>query len=590
MVQQFSVSILDPISDRVSNHTMVQPAPKPLEHRRLIGVRTTTSASAVRQNTSWMWAGSIAPNCWRLEPSSEYRPAGSTSSGGGDEDCFQSAVRLSPEERRARRETSGERSRQREDNLLLRASGHDTASFPRLENTSKADSDGYGYVISACNIVRNMLRQIDFGATYRSQRVQIIYGDIANIANINCFADKTIFTLGTPKLQSRVTSPTCLTPLPKFSNSHYLACSPSTKAIRVQSPAGSLRIFACENRTGRCRWLAGFLGDLLFPPPFHYGVAPYSPQTPSSALNTSIPSDTGRTGCRKSLPRRRCRYTPRLEPRLRERYSAPTTTTTRYVGGEEGAEERSICRGSCNTDPPRCRSTFLSEGLRTFVAVRNAPSGEGRVPVAGTRRLALAGLENEKGVGGLEYFMASFQLQGAPPRSPASFIAAAEEVLSLPLPPPAPPWVFRAAAGSLVCPAEPTLRAALSRTETQPLARRDTHSTFPSSLSPRVTLPETHASLLRANAPTLPFLHAAPSPPPPTSKNPQPYRQTMTGGFPRDIRRAAGEDQRKGRLRLQVASSRCYPAMGDETLDPLCCRNAELVAEQPMTRLFITGP
>ncbi|KAJ8881880.1 hypothetical protein PR048_018366 [Dryococelus australis] len=47
-------------------------------------------------------------------------------------------------------------------------------------------------------------------------------------------------------------------------------------AIRVQSPAGSLRIFACGNRAGRCRWSAGFLGDLPFPPPLHSGAAPYS--------------------------------------------------------------------------------------------------------------------------------------------------------------------------------------------------------------------------------------------------------------------------------------------------------------------------
>ncbi|KAJ8885938.1 hypothetical protein PR048_012144 [Dryococelus australis] len=56
-----------------------------------------------------------------------------------------------------------------------------------------------------------------------------------------------------------------------------LACSPPTKANRVQSPAGSLRIFARGNRAGRCHWSAGFLGDLPFPPPFHYGAAPYSP-------------------------------------------------------------------------------------------------------------------------------------------------------------------------------------------------------------------------------------------------------------------------------------------------------------------------
>ncbi|KAJ8897310.1 hypothetical protein PR048_002656 [Dryococelus australis] len=46
-----------------------------------------------------------------------------------------------------------------------------------------------------------------------------------------------------------------------------LVYSPPTKAIRVQSPAGPLRIFACGIRAGRCRWSAGLLGDLPFPPP-----------------------------------------------------------------------------------------------------------------------------------------------------------------------------------------------------------------------------------------------------------------------------------------------------------------------------------
>ncbi|KAJ8894038.1 hypothetical protein PR048_006648 [Dryococelus australis] len=54
-----------------------------------------------------------------------------------------------------------------------------------------------------------------------------------------------------------------------------LACSPPTKAIHVQSPAGPLRIFACGNRAGRCRWSAGFLGVLSFPPPFQSCAAPY---------------------------------------------------------------------------------------------------------------------------------------------------------------------------------------------------------------------------------------------------------------------------------------------------------------------------
>ncbi|KAJ8894910.1 hypothetical protein PR048_000217 [Dryococelus australis] len=48
-----------------------------------------------------------------------------------------------------------------------------------------------------------------------------------------------------------------------------LVRSPPTKVIRVQSPAGSLRICACGNRAGRCRWSAGSLGDLPFSPPLN---------------------------------------------------------------------------------------------------------------------------------------------------------------------------------------------------------------------------------------------------------------------------------------------------------------------------------
>ncbi|KAJ8868788.1 hypothetical protein PR048_030328 [Dryococelus australis] len=55
-----------------------------------------------------------------------------------------------------------------------------------------------------------------------------------------------------------------------------LDCLPPTKANRVQSPAGPLRIFASGHRAGRCRWWADFLGDLPFSPLFHSGAAPYS--------------------------------------------------------------------------------------------------------------------------------------------------------------------------------------------------------------------------------------------------------------------------------------------------------------------------
>ncbi|KAJ8866143.1 hypothetical protein PR048_033667 [Dryococelus australis] len=59
-------------------------------------------------------------------------------------------------------------------------------------------------------------------------------------------------------------------------------------SLLVSYPDGSLRIFACGNRAGRCRWSVGFLGDLLFNPPFHSGAAPYSPTSPSSALKTPM--------------------------------------------------------------------------------------------------------------------------------------------------------------------------------------------------------------------------------------------------------------------------------------------------------------
>ncbi|KAJ8867047.1 hypothetical protein PR048_032909 [Dryococelus australis] len=74
--------------------------------------------------------------------------------------------------------------------------------------------------------------------------------------------------------------------------SERLPCSPPTKAIRVQSPAGSPRVFVCDNRVGRCRCSAGFIGDLLISPPFHSGGAPYPPQSPSSALKTSMQGAT----------------------------------------------------------------------------------------------------------------------------------------------------------------------------------------------------------------------------------------------------------------------------------------------------------
>ncbi|KAJ8869800.1 hypothetical protein PR048_028808 [Dryococelus australis] len=52
----------------------------------------------------------------------------------------------------------------------------------------------------------------------------------------------------------------------------------SPRQTGFDSGRGCSRIFALLNRAGRCRWSAGFLGDLPFPPPFRFGAAPYTPR------------------------------------------------------------------------------------------------------------------------------------------------------------------------------------------------------------------------------------------------------------------------------------------------------------------------
>ncbi|KAJ8867632.1 hypothetical protein PR048_031435 [Dryococelus australis] len=67
-----------------------------------------------------------------------------------------------------------------------------------------------------------------------------------------------------------------------------LACSPLATRTGLNPRPGHFRSFASGNRPGRCSWSTGFLGDLPFPPPFHSGVTPYSPKSPSSTLKTSL--------------------------------------------------------------------------------------------------------------------------------------------------------------------------------------------------------------------------------------------------------------------------------------------------------------
>ncbi|KAJ8865954.1 hypothetical protein PR048_033478 [Dryococelus australis] len=52
----------------------------------------------------------------------------------------------------------------------------------------------------------------------------------------------------------------------------------TTRRTGFDSRWGRCHILACGNRVRRCRWSAGFLGDIPFPPPLYSGAAPYSPQ------------------------------------------------------------------------------------------------------------------------------------------------------------------------------------------------------------------------------------------------------------------------------------------------------------------------
>ncbi|KAJ8871755.1 hypothetical protein PR048_028092 [Dryococelus australis] len=114
-----------------------------------------------------------------------------------------------------------------------------------------------------------------------------------------------------------------------------LACSSPTKAIRAQSPAGSHWIFACGYRARQCRWSAGFLWDLTFPPPFHSDAVPYSPLSPSKGLSTEFTSTTP------------CVTDPPLDA---EKSPRPTSRHLRLTSGNEGVarEELYACsRRAC---------------------------------------------------------------------------------------------------------------------------------------------------------------------------------------------------------------------------------------------------
>ncbi|KAJ8878304.1 hypothetical protein PR048_018881 [Dryococelus australis] len=62
-----------------------------------------------------------------------------------------------------------------------------------------------------------------------------------------------------------------------FSFVFFLTARLPPRRIWFDYRRGRLRISACGNRAGRCRWSAGFFGDLPLHPPHNSGAAPYSP-------------------------------------------------------------------------------------------------------------------------------------------------------------------------------------------------------------------------------------------------------------------------------------------------------------------------
>ncbi|KAJ8883179.1 hypothetical protein PR048_015019 [Dryococelus australis] len=80
--------------------------------------------------------------------------------------------------------------------------------------------------------------------------------------------------------------------LEKFPNVLFIKRGGGGCTVRLLAQRGSSRIFASGIRAGRCRWPAGFLGDLPFPRTFHSGAAPYSPHfTLASPQNLMLRAD-----------------------------------------------------------------------------------------------------------------------------------------------------------------------------------------------------------------------------------------------------------------------------------------------------------
>ncbi|KAJ8869349.1 hypothetical protein PR048_030924 [Dryococelus australis] len=93
----------------------------------------------------------------------------------------------------------------------------------------------------------------------------------------------TVQTKNYPHVRSSATIPTCKNPV-----AERLACSPPTKENRVQSPAGAIPDFRMWESCLTILLVSGFSRGYPVPTAPHSRAAPYSPQSPTSALNTSL--------------------------------------------------------------------------------------------------------------------------------------------------------------------------------------------------------------------------------------------------------------------------------------------------------------
>ncbi|KAJ8883931.1 hypothetical protein PR048_015786 [Dryococelus australis] len=80
--------------------------------------------------------------------------------------------------------------------------------------------------------------------------------------NLACSSSQVVFARRYVTLRGGCGPPNCFLP----------------RLTGFDSRRGCSRIFACENRAGQYRWSAGFFGDLLLPPSFHFGAAQCSPR------------------------------------------------------------------------------------------------------------------------------------------------------------------------------------------------------------------------------------------------------------------------------------------------------------------------